>query len=70
MIIEMVMVREGEGDDKAIETQLYFDMETMVLVNGRERSEEEWANLFFSAGFTTYKIFPILGLRCLIEAYP
>lgn len=68
IIIEMVM--EGKGEHKAIETQLSFDMEVMVLVNGKERSEEEWENLFFSAGFTTYKIFPILGCRCLIEAYP
>lgn len=68
IIIEMVV--SPKGDHKAFETQLFFDMEDMVLVNGRERTEKEWAKLFFNAGFTSYKIFPILGLRCLIEAYP
>ena len=57
-------------DEDSYETQLFFDLEMMVLVTGRERNEKEWAKLFQDAGFTNYKITPILGLRSLIEVYP
>ena len=45
-------------------------MVMMVLVKGKERTEKEWAKLFLDAGFSDYKITPILGLRALIEVYP
>ncbi|KAL3509272.1 hypothetical protein ACH5RR_028673 [Cinchona calisaya] len=70
IIIDMVMKNRPEGDDsddKAIETQLFFDMLMMVLTKGRERNEKEWAKLFFEAGFSGYKINPVFGLRSLIE---
>ncbi|KAG5627673.1 hypothetical protein H5410_012891 [Solanum commersonii] len=34
-----------------------------------ERIEKEWEKLFIEAGFNEYKIFPVLGLRSLIEIY-
>ncbi|CAI9787644.1 unnamed protein product [Fraxinus pennsylvanica] len=68
IIIDMI-VDDGKVDDKAIETQLFFDMEMMVHVTGRERNEKEWAKLFHEAGFTYYKITPVLGLRSVIEVY-
>ncbi|XP_044466401.1 probable O-methyltransferase 3 [Mangifera indica] len=69
IIIDMLLEKK-EGDDKSTETQLFFDMVMMTLVTGKERDEKEWAKLFFKAGFTHYKINPILGLRSLIELYP
>ncbi|GLT51842.1 hypothetical protein SLA2020_252210 [Shorea laevis] len=69
-VIIIDMVRMNEGDKESIETQLFFDMMMMVLVTGKERNEEEWAKLFFEAGFNGYKILPILGVRSLIEVYP
>ncbi|XP_059664344.1 trans-resveratrol di-O-methyltransferase-like [Cornus florida] len=69
IIIDMV-VKDEKGDDESMETQLLFDMLMMVVATGRERNEKEWAKLFFDAGFSDYKITPILGLRPLIEVYP
>ncbi|XP_076937221.1 trans-resveratrol di-O-methyltransferase-like [Bidens hawaiensis] len=63
IIIDMVV-------NQLLETQLLFDMHMMSLVSGRERSEKEWAKLFLDAGFSDYKITPILDLRSLIEVYP
>ncbi|KAA8526330.1 hypothetical protein F0562_008467 [Nyssa sinensis] len=68
IIIDMMI--ENKKDDKSIETQLFFDMLVMILLPGRERTEEEWKKLFLDAGFSDYKITPILGLRSLIEVYP
>lgn len=69
IIIDMMMENQ-KGDEESIETQLFFDMLMMVLVEGKERNKEEWAKLFSDAGFSDYKITPILGLRSLIEVYP
>ncbi|CAH2068535.1 unnamed protein product, partial [Thlaspi arvense] len=69
IIIEMV-VENQKGEHKSLETQLLFDMLMMIICTGRERTEKEWAKLFFEAGFSDYKITPILGLRCFIEVYP
>ncbi|KAL6330121.1 hypothetical protein AAG906_040041 [Vitis piasezkii] len=54
IIIDMIMMK-NQGDYKSIETQL---------------DENEWEKLFLDAGFSHYKINPILGLRSLIEVYP
>ncbi|KAF7833945.1 putative O-methyltransferase 3 [Senna tora] len=69
IIIDMV-VDDEKGDYESIQTQLLFDLLTMVVLCGKERTEKEWANLFSSAGFSSYKITPVLGVRSLIEVYP
>ena len=46
-----------------------FDL-YMTLVNGIERDEQEWKSIFFEAGFSDYKISPVLGARSIIEVYP
>ncbi|XP_022874104.1 trans-resveratrol di-O-methyltransferase-like [Olea europaea var. sylvestris] len=69
IIIDMIIDNQKE-DNKAIETQLHFDMLMMALLTGRERNEKEFATIFYDAGFTRYKIIPILGLRSVIEVYP
>ncbi|KAI3465820.1 hypothetical protein Pfo_022483 [Paulownia fortunei] len=69
IIVEMV-VDDQKEDHEATETQLFFDMLMMIEVTGKERTEKEWAKLFFAAGFTNYKITPVLGLRSVIEVFP
>ncbi|KAJ9170893.1 hypothetical protein P3X46_018956 [Hevea brasiliensis] len=69
IIIDMV-VGDQDDDDKFTETKLLFDIEGMSCLVGKQRNEKEWANLFFSAGFSKYKINPVLGPRALIEVYP
>ncbi|KAK7257400.1 hypothetical protein RIF29_31356 [Crotalaria pallida] len=67
IIIDMVIGIE-KGDNETVETQLFYDMEMMVLVTGKQRTEKEWAKLFFSAGFSTYNIITsVLGPKSLIE---
>ncbi|KAG5233298.1 6a-hydroxymaackiain methyltransferase family protein [Salix suchowensis] len=69
-VIIIDIVRENKNrDEVSTETQLFFDMEMMVTVNGMERNEKEWAKLFFDAGFLNYKIHPVLGTRALIELH-
>uniref|UniRef100_A0A9I9DIP4 O-methyltransferase C-terminal domain-containing protein n=2 Tax=Cucumis melo TaxID=3656 RepID=A0A9I9DIP4_CUCME len=69
MVIDLVLFNT-KNDQDSIESQLFFDMLMMVEVGGKEREEKEWAKLVKEAGFSAYKIFPILGLRSLIEIYP
>ncbi|KAG8480598.1 hypothetical protein CXB51_024781 [Gossypium anomalum] len=73
MIIDMVVRENEQVNDEAsslTKTQLFFDMLMLALVAGKERREEEWAKLFLAAGFSSYKITPIVGLTSLIEVYP
>ncbi|CAI9762844.1 unnamed protein product [Fraxinus pennsylvanica] len=69
IIIDMIVGNKKE-DHEGIETQLFYDMCMMVFTNGRERTEKEWAKLFFDAGFAGYKIVYELGLKAIIEVYP
>ncbi|XP_038888504.1 probable O-methyltransferase 3 [Benincasa hispida] len=68
MVIDLVVFNTKNED--SIETQLFYDMLMMTITSGKEREEKEWAKLIKEAGFGAYKIFPILGLRSLIEIYP
>ncbi|KAL8249608.1 hypothetical protein R6Q59_006476 [Mikania micrantha] len=69
IIMDMVVIND-EPDNKTLETQLQYDMLMMTTVAGKERTEKEWAKLFSDAGFSNYKITPVLGLRSIIEVYP
>ncbi|CAJ1978865.1 unnamed protein product [Sphenostylis stenocarpa] len=69
IIIEMVMGNKKE-DRELTETEIFFDMQMMVVFNGKERNDKEWASLVSSAGFSNYKITPALGLVSMIEVYP
>uniref|UniRef100_A0ACD5VC04 Uncharacterized protein n=1 Tax=Avena sativa TaxID=4498 RepID=A0ACD5VC04_AVESA len=51
------------------ETQALFDVQ-MMRVDGCEREEHQWRNIFVEAGFRDYKITPMLGFRSIIEVYP
>ncbi|CAI0458420.1 unnamed protein product [Linum tenue] len=69
IIIDMVLGNQSL-DEKLRGVQYAFDMEMMVSLTGKERTEEEFAKLFFDAGFSSYHINPILGTRALIQVYP
>lgn len=69
LIIDMVLDRDEEAANMT-EVKLIFDVLMIVLVTGRERTEKEWENLFLEAGFMSYKITPLFGLRSLIEVFP
>ena len=65
-----MIIESPKIDKKSAETQLYFDMLMMINLTGKERNKKEWEELFLAAGFSHYKITPIVGLRSLIEVYP
>ncbi|CAL4970757.1 unnamed protein product [Urochloa decumbens] len=67
IIIDTVV---GSASKQTLEAQLLMDLCMMVLTTGEERDEEKWHRLFLKAGFSQYKISPILGCRSLIEVYP
>uniref|UniRef100_A0A0A9AK34 O-methyltransferase domain-containing protein n=1 Tax=Arundo donax TaxID=35708 RepID=A0A0A9AK34_ARUDO len=68
VILDMV-VGAGSPNLKHKETQVLFDL-FIMFVNGVERDEQEWKNIIFEAGFSDYKIIPVLGVRSIIEVYP
>ncbi|OVA00007.1 O-methyltransferase [Macleaya cordata] len=71
MVIEIVVEEDSKlENDQLTKTQLYFDMLMMTTFNGKERSEKQWEKLFLEAGFTDYKITPLMGFSSLIEAFP
>jgi trans-resveratrol di-O-methyltransferase len=69
VIIDMV-VGGSPSSEEAFEAQLLMDMCMMVLSTGKERGEETWSKIFTHAGFTRYKIRPVLGARSVLEVYP
>ncbi|WCJ30890.1 O-methyltransferase family protein [Euphorbia peplus] len=70
-VIIIDMVREYQKEDYEItESKDFFDILMMVMFTSKERNENEWAKLFSDAGFSDYKITPILGLRSIIKLYP
>ncbi|EAZ42961.1 hypothetical protein OsJ_27551 [Oryza sativa Japonica Group] len=67
IIIDTVI---GSPSQQILEAQLSMDICMMTLTTGKEREERDWHKIFLEAGFTRYKIMPILGVRALIEVYP
>ena len=65
------MILESQiKDDESVETQVGVNMQMLMGYGAKERSEKEWAKLFQDAGFSDYKVLPLLGVCCLIEVYP
>ncbi|KAF8769655.1 hypothetical protein HU200_006255 [Digitaria exilis] len=60
----------GSASKQTFEAQALNDICMMVLTTGEERDEEKWHRLFLDAGFSRYKINPILGSQSLIEVFP
>ncbi|EEF39801.1 probable O-methyltransferase 3 [Ricinus communis] len=69
IVIDLV-INDKKDEYEFTETKLLFDMLMMFVATGKERTEKEWGELFLKAGFSHFKITPILGLRSLIEVYP
>ncbi|KQK05395.1 O-methyltransferase ZRP4 isoform X2 [Brachypodium distachyon] len=69
VIIFDIVVGVGQSAVKHQEMHALFDLYIM-LVNGIERDEQEWEKIFLEAGFSGYKIMPVLGFRSIIEVYP
>ena len=69
IIIDTVINRKKD-EHQVTEVKLFFDMLMMAVPAGRERSEKDWEKLFLEAGFRSYKITPVFGLRSLIEVFP
>jgi hypothetical protein len=70
VIIIDVVINEKHDDHEMTEVKLLLDVIMMTSLNGKERNEKEWKQLFLQAGFKSYKIFPTFGFRSLIELYP
>ncbi|XP_059659943.1 trans-resveratrol di-O-methyltransferase-like [Cornus florida] len=70
IIIDMVINGDQKDEHDIAETKLVYDILMMVQVTGKERNEKEWKKLFLEAGFSSYKIAPIFGLRSVIEVFP
>lgn len=69
-VIILDMVIGGQSSNiKHKETQVLFDL-FIMFVNGVERDEQEWKKTIFEAGFSDYKIIPVLGVWFIIEVYP
>ncbi|KAB8117422.1 hypothetical protein EE612_059411, partial [Oryza sativa] len=69
VIIMDIVVGVGPSDQKHRDVQILFDA-LIMFVNGVERDEQEWKKLFVEAGFSSYKIMPVMGFRSIIEVYP
>ena len=70
-VIVIDIVIDDQNINKEVSgIQLCSDV-MMMCVSGKERTLMEWEKLFLAAGFSHYKITPIVGsARSLIEAYP
>ncbi|KAG8068020.1 hypothetical protein GUJ93_ZPchr0005g14751 [Zizania palustris] len=69
VIIINTVFGAGPSNQKHGELQAVFDL-FMMLVNGIHRDEHEWKKVFLDAGFSGYKIMPVLGFKSIIEVYP
>jgi len=69
VIIIDIIINEKDDEKDMTQTKLCMDM-IMMGINGKERTEKEWKQLFIEAGFIDYKIFPLFDFRSLIEVYP
>jgi hypothetical protein len=67
-MLDMV-IEAGSSNERQVETQILFDL-FMMFINGAERDELEWKKIILEAGFSSYKIIPVLGVRSIIEVYP
>ena len=70
VVIIDIVLKKDEDLPELNDAKLNYDFMTMVLTNGRERSEDDWKTLFLEAGFGSYKITATTGIRSFIEVFP
>lgn len=68
IIIELTIDLETH-DRYAIETTLYYDVKMMTGFVAKERSKQEWHNVFQASGFVNYKVHTV-GMYSIYELFP
>ncbi|XP_014497550.1 isoflavone 7-O-methyltransferase-like [Vigna radiata var. radiata] len=69
IVIDVVM-KEDQDELELTGLKLLMDVHMACLVNGKERTEEEWKKLVVEAGFQSYKVSPFTGYLSLIQIFP
>ena len=69
VITEMVLGSGPHRDTKVAETEEKHSL-FLTCISGVGREEHEWKKIFCDAGFSDYKITPVIGPISLIEVYP
>ena len=64
VLVEMVIAPGGDPAAKLL------DLEMMVLCDGKERTEAEYATLLAGAGYRLTRVVPTESPACVIEAEP
>ncbi|XP_048553249.1 flavonoid O-methyltransferase-like protein Os11g0303600 [Triticum urartu] len=70
VIIIDAVVGSPSHSQQVLEAQVLMDMQMMMLFMSKEREELSWQKIFMEAGFSHYKIQPVLGMRSIIQLYP
>ncbi|KAK1568086.1 hypothetical protein Q3G72_020408 [Acer saccharum] len=68
VLVEIVV--EEDGNKTFGDMDLVYDLLMFVLLNGKERTEQEWKKLLEEGGFPRYNIINIPAFPSIIEAYP
>ena len=61
---------KGKQGKLVIINEVVMEDHEKALLPGKERTEKEWAHLCSSAGFSSYNITSVIGIRSLIEVFP
>jgi acetylserotonin O-methyltransferase, plant len=69
IITEMVLGSGAREDRNVAEAE---EMHSLFLtcISGVGREEHDWKKIFFDAGFSDYKITPVMGPISVIEVFP
>ncbi|XP_058072520.1 (RS)-norcoclaurine 6-O-methyltransferase-like [Magnolia sinica] len=68
VIVDIVM--DVQSTYEFTGARLGMEMDMLITVGGKERSEEEWRKLIETAGYSRYKITPIVAIESIIEVFP
>ena len=66
LVVEMVMPEQASPATSAV----MFDLHMMVMLNGIERTETEFRELFSTAGFNLTRLIPTESGMSIIEGVP
>ena len=69
VIIVEITIDLKTHDQDAIETTLYHDVKMMIGCAAKERSRQEWHNVFQASGFVNYKVHTV-GIYSIYELFP
>ena len=66
IVADMVMPEQASPFSQAV----MFDLHMMAMVNGIERTESEFRNLFSKAGFSLTRVIPTESGFSIVEGVP